>query len=77
MTCPTTTLIIEAVVEELSVKAALFRTFDEDGTEARHDSRDHYLQPSSGSRLAATVTSRPQDVIGLHFFNPAPIMLGS
>jgi 3-hydroxybutyryl-CoA dehydrogenase len=64
-------LVVEAVVEELSVKRALFATFDE------------ICKP--GSVLATTTsslpvvelamaTSRPADVVGLHFFNPAPAM---
>jgi 3-hydroxybutyryl-CoA dehydrogenase len=64
-------LVVEAVVEELSVKQALFATLDE------------ICQP--GAVLAtttsslpvielATATSRPADVVGLHFFNPAPVM---
>ncbi|RLK61443.1 3-hydroxyacyl-CoA dehydrogenase family protein [Actinokineospora cianjurensis] len=64
-------LVIEAVAEELSVKQAVFGALDE------------VVQP--GAVLATTTsslpviecaaaTSRPQDVIGLHFFNPAPVM---
>jgi 3-hydroxybutyryl-CoA dehydrogenase len=64
-------LVVEAVVEELDVKTALFETFDE------------ICKP--GAVLATTtsslpvvemgaVTKRPQDVVGLHFFNPAPVM---
>ena len=64
-------LVVEAVVEELSVKAALFETFDEickPGT----------ILATTTSSLPvvdlAAVTKRPQDVVGLHFFNPAPVM---
>jgi 3-hydroxybutyryl-CoA dehydrogenase len=64
-------LVLEAVVEELSVKAALFETFDEickPGT----------ILATTTSSLPvvelAAVTKRPADVVGLHFFNPAPIM---
>ncbi|HEY5031010.1 MAG TPA: 3-hydroxybutyryl-CoA dehydrogenase [Actinomycetes bacterium] len=64
-------LVVEAVVEELSVKQALFATLDD-------------ILPA-GAVLAtttsslpvielATATRRPADVIGLHFFNPAQIM---
>ena len=64
-------LVIEAIVEELEAKKALFVEFDT------------YLPP--GVILATTtsslpvielaaVTSRPQDVVGLHFFNPAALM---
>jgi 3-hydroxybutyryl-CoA dehydrogenase len=64
-------LVIEAVVEELSVKQALFETFDEickPGT----------ILATTTSSLPvvdlAMATKRPGDVVGLHFFNPAPIM---
>jgi len=64
-------LVLEAVVEELSIKQALFATLDE-------------ILPK-GAVLATTTsslpvvelavaTSRPADVVGLHFFNPAQIM---
>jgi 3-hydroxybutyryl-CoA dehydrogenase len=64
-------LVIEAVVEELSVKKALFASLDEickPGT----------VLATTTSSLpvieCAVATNRPGDVIGLHFFNPAPIM---
>ncbi|WP_241777917.1 3-hydroxyacyl-CoA dehydrogenase family protein, partial [Streptomyces sp. CT34] len=64
-------LAVEAVAEDLAVKQQLFRTLDK------------VCKP--GSVLATTTsslpvvacaraTSRPQDVIGMHFFNPAPAM---
>jgi len=64
-------LVIEAVVEELSVKQALFSNLDEickPGT----------VLASTTSSLPvielAAATRRPADVVGLHFFNPAQIM---
>ena len=64
-------LVVEAVVEALSVKRALFANFDEickPGT----------VLATTTSSLpvieCASATSRPGDVVGLHFFNPAPIM---
>ncbi|MBM7776476.1 3-hydroxybutyryl-CoA dehydrogenase [Actinokineospora baliensis] len=64
-------LVVEAVAEELSVKRAVFAALDE------------VVKP--GAVLATTTsslpviecaaaTARPGDVIGLHFFNPAPVM---
>jgi 3-hydroxybutyryl-CoA dehydrogenase len=64
-------LVIEAVVEDLTVKRALFAALDE------------VVKP--GAVLATTTsslpviecaaaTSRPEDVVGLHFFNPATVM---
>jgi 3-hydroxybutyryl-CoA dehydrogenase len=64
-------LAVEAVVEELSVKKALFATLDE-------ICKPGVLLATSTSSLPvielAMATGRPADVLGLHFFNPAPIM---
>jgi len=64
-------LVVEAVIEDLAVKRALFSALDE------------VLKP--GTVLAtttsslpviecATATSRPEDVVGMHWFNPAAVM---
>ena len=64
-------LVVEAVVEELSVKQALFATLDE-------ICRPGAVLATTTSSLPvvdlAAATSRPGDVVGLHFFNPAPVM---
>ncbi|MDX3005852.1 3-hydroxybutyryl-CoA dehydrogenase [Kribbella solani] len=64
-------LVIEAVVEELSVKQALFESFDE-------ICKPGAILATTTSSLPvidlAMATKRPADVIGLHFFNPAPVM---
>jgi 3-hydroxybutyryl-CoA dehydrogenase len=64
-------LVIEAVVEELSVKQALFETFDE-------ICKPGAILATTTSSLPvidlAMATKRPEDVVGLHFFNPAPVM---
>jgi 3-hydroxybutyryl-CoA dehydrogenase len=64
-------MVIEAVVEDLTVKQALFSNLDEicaPGT----------VLATTTSSLpvieCAAATSRPSEVIGLHFFNPAAIM---
>lgn len=64
-------LVVEAVVEELSVKKALFASLDEickPGT----------VLATTTSSLpvveCAMATHRPADVVGLHFFNPAQVM---
>ncbi len=64
-------MVVEAVVEELSVKQAMFANFDEickPGT----------VLATTTSSLpvieCAKATSRPGDVVGLHFFNPAQVM---
>ena len=64
-------LVIEAVVEDLAIKKALFSALDE------------IVKP--GAVLATTTsslpviecaqaTSRPADVVGMHWFNPATLM---
>lgn len=67
----TADLVIEAVVEELSVKQALFETFDE-------ICKPGAVLATTTSSLPvidlAMATKRPADVVGLHFFNPAPVM---
>ncbi len=64
-------LVVEAVVEELPVKLALFENLDE-------ICKTGAILATTTSSLPvvemAAATSRPQDVIGLHFFNPAAVM---
>ncbi|MFE5329031.1 3-hydroxyacyl-CoA dehydrogenase family protein [Embleya sp. NPDC056575] len=64
-------LVVEAVVEELSVKQALFENFDE-------ICKPGAILATTTSSLpvidCAVATSRPADVVGMHFFNPAPVM---
>ena len=64
-------LVVEAVVEELSVKKALFANLDE-------ICKPGVLLATTTSSLpvieCAMATQRPRDVLGLHFFNPAPVM---
>jgi len=64
-------LVVEAVVEDLTVKQALFSNLDDickPGT----------VLATTTSSLpvieCATATSRPAEVIGMHFFNPAAVM---
>lgn len=64
-------LVIEAVFEKLDVKQAVFKTLDE-------VCKPGAILASNTSTLdvnqIAAVTSRPNDVIGLHFFSPANVM---
>jgi 3-hydroxybutyryl-CoA dehydrogenase len=64
-------LAIEAVVEELDAKRRLFAELDESA------SPDAILA-SNTSALSVTkiaeATTRPERVVGLHFFNPAPVL---
>ena len=64
-------LVVEAVVEDLAAKLDVFRRLDgllEPG--AVIASNTSYLDLDA----LAAATARPQDVIGLHFFSPAPAM---
>lgn len=64
-------LVIEAVFEDLEVKKAVFRELDRVcKSGAVLATNTSYLDIDA---IAAS-TSRPQDVIGLHFFSPANIM---
>lgn len=65
-------LVIEAAVEDERAKTALFRQLDEVVTDPAA-----VLATNTSSipiaRLAAA-TGRPESVVGLHFFNPVPVM---
>ena len=67
----TADIVVEAVVEDLAVKQALFENLDE-------ICRPGAVLATTTSSLPvvslAAVTKRPQDVVGMHFFNPAQIM---
>ncbi len=64
-------LVIEAVVEDLAVKKALFGALDD-------VMKPGAILATTTSSLpvieCATATSRPSDVVGMHWFNPATIM---
>jgi 3-hydroxybutyryl-CoA dehydrogenase len=64
-------LVVEAVVEELSVKQALFATLDEI---CRPDTVLATTTSSLPVIECAAATGRPSSVVGIHFFNPAPVM---
>ena len=65
-------LVIEAVVENEVVKRDIFRALDEAVSD-----RGAILASNTSSipivRIAGA-TTRPASVVGLHFFNPAPVM---
>jgi len=64
-------LVVEAVVEELAAKQELFRTLD---TVCRPGAILATTTSSLSVIDCAVVTSRPEDVVGMHFFNPATVM---
>jgi 3-hydroxyacyl-CoA dehydrogenase len=64
-------LVIEAVFESMPVKEAVFRNLD------AVLKRGAILASNTSTmdlNAIAAFTSRPQDVVGLHFFSPAPVM---
>src|SRR5262245_22196986 len=67
----TADLMIEAVVEDAEVKQAIFRGADAVLPESAILASNTSSIPIT--ELAA-VTSRPDRVIGMHFFNPVPIL---
>ncbi len=64
-------IVVEAIAEDLKVKTTLFANLDE-------ICKPGAILATTTSSLpiieCAQATSRPQDVIGMHFFNPAPVM---
>jgi len=64
-------LVIEAVFESLDVKREVFRTLD---AACPHGAVLATNTSSISITEIASLTSRPADVIGMHFFNPVPVM---
>ncbi|WP_246081786.1 3-hydroxyacyl-CoA dehydrogenase family protein [Nocardioides litoris] len=64
-------IVVEAIAEDLAVKTTLFENLDE-------ICKPGAILATTTSSLPiiamAKVTQRPQDVIGMHFFNPATVM---
>ena len=65
-------LVLEAVTEDADDKLAVYRELD------RHVATDDAILASNTSSIPimklAMVTSRPAQVIGIHFFNPVPVL---
>lgn len=64
-------IIIEAVTEDLELKNEMFRTLD-----AVCPAHTIFASNTSSLTIAdmAAATKRPDRVLGLHFFNPVPVM---
>ena len=64
-------LVVEAIVEKLDAKSALFR-------ELGAAARPHALLASNTSSISITAlgqaSGRPDRFVGLHFFNPVPVL---
>jgi 3-hydroxybutyryl-CoA dehydrogenase len=65
-------LVVEAIAEDESIKLAVFARLDAIVTR-----RDAILASNTSSipiMKIAMATSRPEQVVGMHFFNPAPVL---
>lgn len=64
-------IIIEAAVENMEIKQSIFKQLDTIAP-------DHAILATNTSSLPITeiaaVTKRPEQVIGMHFMNPVPVM---
>jgi 3-hydroxybutyryl-CoA dehydrogenase len=64
-------LVVEAVFEDMNVKKEIFKKLDE-------NTRPEVILATNTSSLPivelAVITSKADKVVGMHFFNPAPIM---
>ena len=64
-------IVIEAAVENMEIKQAIFKQLDEIAPK-------HAILATNTSSLPITeiaaVTNRPAQVIGMHFMNPVPVM---
>jgi 3-hydroxybutyryl-CoA dehydrogenase len=70
-TLSSASFVIEAVTEDLNVKTELFRSLDRITQPAAVLASN--TSSISITKLGAT-TSRPDQVIGMHFMNPVPVM---
>src|SRR5918911_3870134 len=64
-------LVVEAAFEDLDVKRELFAELD------RHVAPDAILATNTSALSVtdiAAATERPERVVGMHFFNPAPVL---
>lgn len=64
-------LVVEAAIENMTLKSEIFKTLDE-------ICKPEAILATNTSSLSitdiASVTKRPEKVIGMHFFNPVPVM---
>ena len=64
-------LVVEAATEKFEIKSEIFRDLD-------HIMKPEVILASNTSSISITkiaaLTKRPDKVIGMHFFNPVPVM---
>lgn len=64
-------LVIEAVVEDMNVKKKVFKKIEE------NTDNDVIIATNTSTLPVIELsmsTSRPENILGIHFFNPAPVM---
>jgi 3-hydroxybutyryl-CoA dehydrogenase len=64
-------LVVEAIVEDLSIKTTVFRSLEEICSEKA------VLATNTSSLSVTSIAggcTKPERIIGIHFFNPAPLM---
>ena len=65
-------LVVEAVIEDESLKSSVFKELD------RHVTDPQAILASNTSSIPimklGIATARPEQVIGIHFFNPVPVL---
>ena len=64
-------VIVEAIIEEVDVKAALFSELDRLAPDGAVLATNTSAIPIT---LIAAATTRPESVVGTHFFSPVPLM---
>ena len=69
--CKDADIVIEAVLEDIDLKKSVFKELDE-------LTRPEVILATNTSSMSITeiaaATSRPEKVVGMHFFNPVPLM---
>ncbi len=69
--CAQADLVVEVIAEDMAIKKEIFQTLDK-------ICKPEAILATNTSSLSitevASFTSRPQNVIGMHFFNPVPMM---
>src|SRR5699024_8230861 len=64
-------LVIEAAIENVDIKKDIFRQLDEYTKESAILATNTSSLPITD---IASVTNRPEKIIGMHFMNPVPVM---
>ncbi len=69
-------IVVEAIAEDLKVKTTLFANLDEICKHGNAGAGAILATTTSSLPIieCAQATSRPESVVGMHFFNPAPVM---